>query len=405
MPEKLASLRELQRDALAEMRALIFELRPGQRRGVRPDPGAADARGVAVRPDRAAGRRRGASSRSGRRSRSRRRSTGSRRRRSTTSSSTPAREQVRLEVGRVAGRRPPAGHRRRPRLRPDHGPRRPPRPGRDALARRAPRRPAHRRPRRRGSGTTIEVVVPEAVPGSPIGRPCARTELGLTRAPHGARRTSRSTATSFAGAFPRRSSLTGAGSPRARSVHVLSRLRARPRRRRPRRGERPPHPRRRRRRPDARERGRDPRHPAPLRRRRDGRARRRGDRPRPGAPAATSSIARPAPARGVRRHGADPAPPRRSTPTSRSSPSAGRPTSSTRRSPPAPTGSCARPSSPATCRRDRALHGPPLAIEAVESARPTSPVKGDRLPVDRGAQPADARPRVPGPSRGAGLIL
>ena len=29
MPGKLASLRELQRDALAEMRALIFELRPG----------------------------------------------------------------------------------------------------------------------------------------------------------------------------------------------------------------------------------------------------------------------------------------------------------------------------------------------------------------------------------------
>jgi len=29
VPEKLASLRELQRDALAEMRALIFELRPG----------------------------------------------------------------------------------------------------------------------------------------------------------------------------------------------------------------------------------------------------------------------------------------------------------------------------------------------------------------------------------------
>ena len=59
VPEKLVSLRELQRDALAEMRALIFELRPGQRRGVRPDPGAADALGVAVRADRAAGRRRG----------------------------------------------------------------------------------------------------------------------------------------------------------------------------------------------------------------------------------------------------------------------------------------------------------------------------------------------------------
>ena len=59
VPEKLASLRDLQRDALAEMRALIFELRPGQRRGARPDPGAPDALRVPVRAHRAAGRRRG----------------------------------------------------------------------------------------------------------------------------------------------------------------------------------------------------------------------------------------------------------------------------------------------------------------------------------------------------------
>ena len=73
------------RDAGADLRAAA-----GQRGGARPDPGAADALRVAVRPDRAAGRGRGRARRRGRRSRSRRRSTGSPRRRSTTWSSTPA---------------------------------------------------------------------------------------------------------------------------------------------------------------------------------------------------------------------------------------------------------------------------------------------------------------------------
>ena len=90
VPAKLASLRDLQREALAEMRALIFELRPGNveehglMQALRTHSASLSG------PDRAAGRRRGRARRAARRSRSRRRSTGSPRRRSTTSSSTPA---------------------------------------------------------------------------------------------------------------------------------------------------------------------------------------------------------------------------------------------------------------------------------------------------------------------------
>ncbi len=133
------------------MRALIFELRPGNVeengliQALRTHSAALSG------PDRAAGRGRRRPRGAAADRRARRACTGSRRRRSTTSSSTPGAKQVRVEVGRV----PDGVHlrvdRRRPRLRPDHRPRRPPRPGRDAVPRRAPRRHAHRGlgPRRR----------------------------------------------------------------------------------------------------------------------------------------------------------------------------------------------------------------------------------------------------------------
>ena len=105
---QLTQLRELQREALAEMRALIFELRPGNLeqdglvRALKTHTAALQGRiglPVVVESD----ARRAAAAR-----RSRRRSTGSPRRRSTTSSSTPAPTQVRLEI-----RRTPSGVRLR----------------------------------------------------------------------------------------------------------------------------------------------------------------------------------------------------------------------------------------------------------------------------------------------------
>ena len=87
---KFAELRELQNDALAEMRALIFELRP---RGLETDGLAQALRNHAA----AVAGRTGLSITSSRTSRAAaarhrsRRSTGSARRRCTTSSSTPAR--------------------------------------------------------------------------------------------------------------------------------------------------------------------------------------------------------------------------------------------------------------------------------------------------------------------------
>ena len=103
---QLAQLRDLQREALAEMRALIFELRPGNleqdglsralRTHTRRPPG----------PDRAADRGREHARRAAAAARSRRSSTGSPRRRSTTSSSTPARAR---SGSRSAGSRAASG--------------------------------------------------------------------------------------------------------------------------------------------------------------------------------------------------------------------------------------------------------------------------------------------------------
>ena len=91
VPGKLASLRELQREALAEMRALIFELRPGNVEEHGLIQALRTHCAVAVRAGSGCRWWSKATSPSGRRSRSRRRSTGSPRRRSTTSSSTRAR--------------------------------------------------------------------------------------------------------------------------------------------------------------------------------------------------------------------------------------------------------------------------------------------------------------------------
>ena len=95
---QLGQLRELQREALAEMRALIFELRPGNLE----QDGLVRALKTHTRraagPARAAGRGRERPRRTGCRWRPRRCSTASPRRRSTTSSSTPAPRQVRVEV-------------------------------------------------------------------------------------------------------------------------------------------------------------------------------------------------------------------------------------------------------------------------------------------------------------------
>ena len=138
-PAARAPARGARRDARADLRAAARQPRAG-----RPRPRAQDPHGVAAGPDRAAGRRRERRSRSGCRCPSRRRSTGSPRRRSTTSSSTPARTQVRVEVGRTASGVRLRIERRRQGLRPGPRPGRPPRPRRDAGARRADRRDVHR---------------------------------------------------------------------------------------------------------------------------------------------------------------------------------------------------------------------------------------------------------------------
>ena len=188
-----APARRARRDARADLRAPA-----GQHRGARADPGAADALGVAVRPDRAAGGRRGGPRRSGRRSTSRRRCTGSRRRRSTTSSSTPGARQVRLEVDRVADgvrlRVIDDGRGFDPSAVPD---------GHLGLA--GMRSRAERLGGRLtvttalGEGTTVEVVVPETVPEQLAG--VREDELRLT-ARRRARDGRRTSATSIAGRPP-----------------------------------------------------------------------------------------------------------------------------------------------------------------------------------------------------------
>ena len=159
--EKLGSLRDLQREALAEMRALIFELRPGN---IEQDgllaalkTHAAGLQGriglpIVVTSD----------LRSACRSRSRRSSTGSARRRFTTSSSTPRPARSR---SRSTGRRAASGSgsrddgkgfeaaaraRRSPRASPGCGPG----PRRSVRSFEVTSRP--------GAGTTIEVTVPDA---------------------------------------------------------------------------------------------------------------------------------------------------------------------------------------------------------------------------------------------------
>ena len=157
---QLAQLRDLQREALAEMRALIFELRPGNleqdglTRALRTHTAALQGRiGLPIVVE------------------------------STLDERLPlpieevlyrisqealhnvvkhaGARQVRLEVGRIAERRPAAHHRRRQGLRSRPRPGRPPRPGRDARPRRQDRRavlgagacPARGRPSRSSSRT------------------------------------------------------------------------------------------------------------------------------------------------------------------------------------------------------------------------------------------------------------
>ena len=139
---QLAQLRDLQREALAEMRALIFELRPGQPRAGRAEPRAADPHGRAPGPDRAADRGReharratAAADRGGplpdrpggapQRRQARRRPPG------------PARGRPDRQRG------PAADRRRRQGVRSGARPRRPPRAGRDAGTGRQDRRPLH----------------------------------------------------------------------------------------------------------------------------------------------------------------------------------------------------------------------------------------------------------------------
>ena len=169
------------------MRALIFELRPGNleqdglTRALRTHTAALQGRiglPVVVESDlagAAAARDRGG------------RSTGSRRRRSTTSSSTPARARSGSRSAGSPQRRPAADRGRRQGLRPRARPGRPPRPGRDARPRRQDRRPVRVPQRARAQGTTIEVVVPErgdrrgrAAPPAPAGveRRSATTDVG-----------------------------------------------------------------------------------------------------------------------------------------------------------------------------------------------------------------------------------
>ena len=159
---QLAQLRDLQREALAEMRALIFELRPGnlEQDGL--------ARALRTHTRRAPGPHRPADRAS--------------RARSTERLPLPIEEvlyriaqealhnvvkhagarQVRLELGRDRQRRPAAHQRRRQGLRSRRGPGRPPRAGRDARPGRQDRRPVHGPERARRGDDVIEVVVPDA---------------------------------------------------------------------------------------------------------------------------------------------------------------------------------------------------------------------------------------------------